>query len=94
MPRVERVEANDIEGLRRQRSLVVLQHLEHVLIMSPTQCQILETSARLVYAKLGVVLRIITIWISDEALVAIYDVVAPSTANHERVANCRPLRFA
>lgn len=94
MPWIERVEANDVEGLFRKSAFIVLQHLIHVFIVTPTQHQVFQAHIWLVHATLCVVVWVVAIWIADEALISINNVIRPLTAHHECVANNSPLRLA
>lgn len=75
VPRVEGVEANNVQCLLRKSGFIVFQHLVHVFVMAPAQCQLLQAYVWCIHAVLGVVFRIVAVGIADETLLAINDII-------------------
>lgn len=75
VPRVERMEADNVERLLRKSGFVVFQHLVHVFVMTPAQCQLFQAYVGSIHSVLGVVLRIVTVGIPNETLLAINDII-------------------
>ena len=89
MPRVERVVADHSQSLIRKKRLI-LEDMVQVLIMSPRQHDIVHTTARLIDAIRGVVLRVVVIRVPLHGL-RVNDLVAEGTADGEGIAHDIPL---
>lgn len=85
--------AHHVHALLGDRAPVVLEHLEHVLIVAPRHRQVLEPAALLVDASGRVVPRVVEVGVLLE-LVREDDLLGELAAHRERVAHDSPLRLA
>lgn len=75
VPWVEGMEADNVQRLLRKSGFVVFQHLVHVFIVSPAQCQLFKAYVWSIATIFGVVFRIVTVGIPNETLLAINDII-------------------
>src|SRR3984957_8552267 len=90
VPWIERVIPNHSQSLCRERALL-LDDVVQILIMSPAQHDIVESTARAIDAILGAVDFIVIICIVSKGLVAVDDGIVKGATHRKGVANNVPL---